>query len=301
MLPFPSPPKKRGRGRPKDYSDRLIGKALVIMIIRRLDTAYSLLAFLEQDTFLTGQLRDLLTENGRFPSRRTWERRLQSLPDSLPGLIGCFGRYLVAYDTCGRAAAMDRTMLPAKGGVWHKKHQEQGLAPHRIIDTDAHWSKSGYHGWWYGWKLHITCTIASIWIPLAAELTPANLHDRTIAIPMAYELPDEGRYLMGDRHYRNDDLKAYCRLNEHTLITTRPGQYPHQDAGVEVRKILHRLRHQAIEPFNGFFKNVFEGDGQVPVRGHNPVPLFVYQLVLLYQFRHNKPLGKSVNALLRAA
>ena len=36
QIPFPEPPKKRGRGRPKVYSDRLIVKALVIMIIRRL-------------------------------------------------------------------------------------------------------------------------------------------------------------------------------------------------------------------------------------------------------------------------
>ena len=39
---------KRGRGRPKVYADRLIVKAVVIMVIRRLYTAYDLLAFLEQ-------------------------------------------------------------------------------------------------------------------------------------------------------------------------------------------------------------------------------------------------------------
>jgi hypothetical protein len=38
-LPWPSAPVKRPRGRPKTYSDRLILKALVIMIIRRLYTA----------------------------------------------------------------------------------------------------------------------------------------------------------------------------------------------------------------------------------------------------------------------
>jgi hypothetical protein len=96
FVPLPAPPKKRGRGRPKVYPDVLIVKALVIMIIRRLYTAYSLLAFLEQNTALTQELRGLLTdEKGRFPTRRTWERRLVSLPDSLPGLIGTFGRYLV--------------------------------------------------------------------------------------------------------------------------------------------------------------------------------------------------------------
>lgn len=120
-LPFPEPPKKWGRGRPREYSDRLIVKALVIMIIRRLYSAYSLLAFLEQETALTCQLRELLTENGRFPTRRTWERRLVSLPDSLPGLIGCFGRYLVAllrpYDKCGQAVAMDSSVPKAVFGI----------------------------------------------------------------------------------------------------------------------------------------------------------------------------------------
>ncbi len=90
-IPMPEPPQKRGRGRPKVYSDRLIVKALVIMIIRRLYTAYSLLAFLDQDTDLTRTLRTALTDvHGQFPSRRTWERRLRTLPESLPGLIGCF-------------------------------------------------------------------------------------------------------------------------------------------------------------------------------------------------------------------
>jgi hypothetical protein len=52
--------------------------------------------FLDQDSDLTNELRGLLTENGHFPVRRTWERRLSALPDTLPGLIGCLGRHLVS-------------------------------------------------------------------------------------------------------------------------------------------------------------------------------------------------------------
>ena len=48
-LPWPSEPAQRPRGRPKTYSDRLVMKALVIMRIRRLYTAYALLTFLDQD------------------------------------------------------------------------------------------------------------------------------------------------------------------------------------------------------------------------------------------------------------
>jgi hypothetical protein len=45
-------------------------KALVIMIVRRLDTAYALLAFLNQPDPWPRQLRALLGAHGRFPSRR---------------------------------------------------------------------------------------------------------------------------------------------------------------------------------------------------------------------------------------
>ena len=112
------------------------------MIIRRLYTAYALLTFLNQDDPLPRQLRPLLQEQGRIPSRRTWERRLAALPPSLPGLIGHFGRHLVAQVH----VTFDSTSLATGGGVWHKKPREQGLIPHSSIDTEAGWSKSGWHG-----------------------------------------------------------------------------------------------------------------------------------------------------------
>jgi hypothetical protein len=311
-IPESEAPQKKGRGRPKVYADRLIIKALVIMVIRRLYTAYSLLAFLEQDTLLTGQLKVLLTdEQGRFPSRRTWERRLQRVPDSLPGLIGSLGRYLVSvlcpFQGQGRAAAVDSTALRAKGGVWHKKDREAGVVPHSSIDTEANWSKSGYHGWWYGWKLHLACTVGSLWIPLAAEVTVANTYDATVAPRLLEQLPDEIRYVLGDRHYRDGQLEQLCSTAGRILVTTQPGKYPHQDDGVEVRRIFHKLRSLAIEPFNGLFKNIFDWHGQVPVKGLRRTQLIVlgailvYQLVLLYQFENRLPLGVGIKPLLRAA
>jgi hypothetical protein len=311
-IPITAPPKKRGPGRPKVYPDRLIVKALVIMVIRRLYSAYSLLAFLEQDTALMHELRAVLTDDqGRFPSRRTWERRLDALPDSLPGLIGALGRYLVRliqpWAKQGRATALDSTALRAKGGVWHKKHREQGIVPHTSIDTEANWSKSGHHGWWYGWKLHLACTVASVWIPLAAKLTAANVHDSIPALDLINELPLEARYVLGDNHYKTPDVREQCERSNRFLVASGRGPYPHTDVGVDVRRIFHMLRHQAIEPFNGLFKNVFEWGGQVPVQGLKRTQLIVlgavllYQLALLYQFEQGKPLAQGIKPLLRAA
>lgn len=310
-LPWPPEPPKRPRGHPKTYSDRLMVKALVIMIIRRLYTAYALLTFLDQDDPLPQQLRPLLWEHGCFPSRRTWERRLAALPQSLPGLIGCIGRHLITllrpWARHGRAVACDSTALETGGGVWHKKHREQGVVPHSSIDTEAGWSKSGWHGWWYGWKLHLAVTVSTVWIPLAAELTVANRGDNEVAPLLLEQLPEEVRYVLGDTHYNDPELRQECHRRGYELVATRRGPYPHHDGGVEVRKVFHKLRSQAIEPFNGLFKTVFEWRVKMPVKGLQRSQLLalgavvIYQLVLLYQHERQLPLGKGIKPLLRAA
>lgn len=197
-LPWSSVPAKRRRGRPQTYSDRLILKALVIMMIRRLSTAYALLTFLAQADAVAWQLRPLLDEQGRLPTRRTWERRLAALAQHVPVLIGCCGRHLVAglapWTSHGRAAAGDRTPLKTHGGVWPQTRKETGAIPHTSIDTEAEWSKSGWHGWWYGWQLHLAVAVGSVWIPLAAELTPAKTEAKTVAPQLLAPLPAEVRY-----------------------------------------------------------------------------------------------------------
>src|SRR5260370_24589871 len=174
-LPTPALPLKQGRGHPKVYSDRLFLKALVIMIVRHLHTVHELLSVLTQPTAEMRCLRELLCEQGHFPARRTWERRLKAIPETLPAQIGCLGRHLIdliePWATSGRAVAIDSTVLRSRGGVWHQKHREQGEVPHTSIDTEADFPKSGWHGWVYGWKLHVVSVFAAVWFPIAAMFT----------------------------------------------------------------------------------------------------------------------------------
>lgn len=236
---------------------------------------------------------------------------LAALPICLRGLIGALGRYLVQMIQPsvkhGRAAALDSTALRAKGGVWHKKHREPGTVPHTSIDTEANWSKSGHHGGRYGWKLHLACTVADLRIPLAARLAAANVHDSEPAPELVHELPPKVRFVLGDNHYKVPDLYERCERSERWPVASGRGPYPHANSGAEVRRIFLMLRRQAIKPFNGLLKNLFEWDGQVPVRALKRTQLVVLgavslrQLVLLYQFEHGKPLGQGIKPLLRAA
>lgn len=298
------------RGRPVTYSEKLFLKALVIMIVKHLHKVYELLSVLNEPTYEMQQLHSLLTENGRYPTRRTWERRLKGLPENLPAQIGCFGRYLVEliapWATCGRAVAVDSTVLRSKGGVWHKKDREKGEVPHTSIDTEAHWTKSGWHGWVYGWKLHLACVVASVWIPLSAQLTAANEADNEWAPALIYELPADARFILGDLHYNAPNVHEVCEQTGRFLVTTQYGPYPHTDPGVEIRRIFHKLRSLAIENFNEHFKGIFDGHGQVPTKGLINTQrfalgaIFVYQLALLYRFQHGLDLNIGLKAFIKA-
>jgi hypothetical protein len=129
----------------------------------------------------------------------------------------------------GRAIAIDSTVLSARGGVWHKKDREVGIVPHTSIDTEAAWTKSG-------WKLHIVAAVASVWIPLAADLTPANVVGNNKALSLLPELLTEARFALGNRHYNTPNVRLACEQSRRLLVATLYGTYPPTDAGVEVSR-----------------------------------------------------------------
>lgn len=142
-------------------------KALVIRMIRRPYAAYALLTLLDQDDAVAGQLRPLLpcantaTFPPAAPGSAAWPYGAE-----FAGLIGCVGRHLVArltpWATHGRAAACDGTPLATDGSVWHKTPRAPGVIPPSSTDTEAGRSKSGWHGWWYSWKLHLAVMVGAI-------------------------------------------------------------------------------------------------------------------------------------------
>jgi hypothetical protein len=286
-------------------------KALVIMIVRRLHKVGELLAVLQEDTPQMREVRQLLSEGGHFPSKRTFQRRLEALPASLPEQIGCLGRHMVEalnpWESRGRAVALDSTALQAKGGVWHKKDRERGKVPHTSIDTEAGWTKSGWHGWVYGWKLHLAISVGAVWIPISARLTPADVADNQQAPLLIEELPDEARFVLGDTHYNAENVREACSKAGRFLVASKRGAYPHTDDGVEVRRIFHKLRSLANENFNEHFKAIFEVHEAVPTKGLINTQRFalgavlVYQLALLYRHERKLEINRGLKPFLRAA
>jgi hypothetical protein len=109
--------------------------------------------------------------------------------------------------------AIDRTLLKAKGYVWHKSSMKKEIVPHSCIDTDAKRGYSHTKGWVFGYKLHLTCTTAEdLVVPLTADVTTANIPDNKMYIPLTsysssvFSLPSL-HYMTADLGY--DDKKLY--------------------------------------------------------------------------------------------
>lgn len=311
MIPEPPPPSKRQRGRPHVYPERLFLKLLILMILRRLYRVYELFTVLEQPSTEIAEIRALLFPDGKMPARRTFERRLAQLPQKLPAQIACLGQHLVRlyrpWDRCGRAVAADSTTLRARGVPWHMKSRRQGIVPNTCIDTEAHWTRSNWHGWVYGWKVHLVITVASVWIPLSARLRPANEADNVVVLPMLDELPAEVRFVMGDSHYNSDPVRCACEQAGRILVASKRSKRPRTDDGAPVRQLLHSVRHHCIENFNSLYKSIFDFGRPVPTKGWANTgrltlgAVFTYQLALLYRYHAGEPNQIGVKALLRSA
>ena len=294
QVPLPSEYHQRRRGRPYLYPTRLIIKLWLVMAFRRIRSGYALHRFLQQNLPEVEELRQVLFSSGPIPSRRTIERRLAALPTALEAEIAMAGRLLLnrlkVWEREAAAAAIDSAPFHARGGVWHKKHREKGKKPDTRIDTEAGWTKSGWHGWVYGWKLHLIVTATSTLIPLAASATPANTADNTVAPLLLRRLPPGLRWLLGDIGYQDRELKQMCAERNLRLVTPRRGgPRPRRDLGAKVRRVLHTVRNTTIERFFAHFEDVFELLDRVPTRGQAKTALlllgsvYVYQMVLLLQ------------------
>lgn len=310
-IPAPPPPSPRRRGRPLTYPDRLFLKVILIMVLRDLPRVNEVVSVLSQPSPDIIELRALLFPDGKMPARRTFERRLEKLPQNLPAWIAALGEHLVElfqpWARSARAAAVDSTTLRARGTVWHQKDRAAGVVPNTSIDTDAHWTKSGWHGWVYGYKLHVVVTMASVWIPLAAQLHPANEADNVVAEELVAAVRPHVRFFCGDSAYNCDNVHLACAERQSILVASSRSKEPRTDSGVAVRKIIHALRHHAIENFNGLFKSIFDARRPIPTKGYVNSQrfflgaVFAVQIGLLYRYYQGELHQTNFKALLRSA
>ena len=94
------------------------------------------------------------------PHRTTLSRRYKALYPLLQDFIAFVGQYAEDLDPAfdSRELYEDKSLFKAQGPVWHQSDRQANRIPAGLhhLDTDATWSKSAYHGWLYGYGLHLS-------------------------------------------------------------------------------------------------------------------------------------------------
>ena len=144
-------------GHPFDFKDKFFLIFLLLMQMRHITGSTAQHRWLKNHP----EARKYLIFK-RLPHRTTILRRYKALYDTLENFIAFVGSFAQDLEPDFRSKELfeDKSLFKGRGPVWHQKDRQAGHIPDKLrnLDQDASWSKSAYHGFVYGYGLHVTCT-----------------------------------------------------------------------------------------------------------------------------------------------
>jgi hypothetical protein len=264
--------------------------------------------------------------NAQFPSRATYFRRYRRGHRLYRAAIRLQGERAIAEGiTDPTDAAVDKSLIVGLGPSWHKQDRQAGKIP-AGVDCDCTWGYSEHDSWVHGYSYEVvvSATPGHTVLPLLASVATASASEtRTFADKIA-DLPADTHTVSADSGY---DLNAYGERIEYDEQGRRTGRRflcPENPRNTKGRKLKpaaeakqarsRELRHQrraflrsrrgrriyarrkkTVEPFNQWFKSLFELDQRVWHRGLDNnrtqmlAAIFAYQLLV----RYNQRLGNN--------
>jgi hypothetical protein len=314
-------PKAKGPGRPETYQQWQIASLILIAIARRCKSKSSQHRFLEKhaDQWWV-LLRDALSLTS-LPSRATYMRRYGACHPLLAKAILIGGRRaLQEHVADGRSVAIDKSMIAAPGLRPPRRKGETWTG----VDREARFGKSSHDGWVWGYSYEVAVSAGKngVVVPLLASADTAAASEHRTASAKVPDLPACVKNVLTDCGYDSNalgDAVEYAPDGELTgrrllCPLQRRGGKPcvgrqkrkgtrerhrqrrekrHQFMQTKKGKRLFAQRRQTVEPFNQWFKHLFDLEDRVWHRGLDNnrtmllTALFCFQLLQ----RYNHALG----------
>ena len=287
---------RTGPGRPPDFPDWQMATLIMIAVLAQKKSKSAQYRYLFQHRH---ELHLGLGGN-HFPARSTYFDRYRRAHRMFAVAIRRQGRQALAEGWVdGATLAVDKSLLTAKGPPWPPKARRAGRVV-RGSDREAAWGYSEHHGWVYGYSYEVvvTATAGSIVFPVLASADTASRSEAVSLGEKIDHLPSQSRHLLADRAY---DKNEYGHRIEYDAHGRRSGRHficppiqrhrpPRRRAQLSrqsrqrriarqrrERRIafyrsrngrrLHARRVRTVEPFNEWFKNLFDLHAHVWHRG----------------------------------
>jgi len=268
----------------------------------------------------------------RLPARSTFFDRYRRVHRLYQAAIELQGRQTIRERVADpTTVAVDKSLIAARGPRWHRSDRKANRIPKGLhgVDRDSTWAFSKHHGWvqGYGYEVVVTAGKGSTVFPLLASVDTASLSEHVSFAAKVDHLPPRTKHVLADSGYDNDRFGERIEWTENQRRTGRRFLCPRNPRAVPTRKLpnvgaaglstrrrhrlqrlafyksragrrLYRRRGQSVEPFNEWFKSIFELDGHVWHRGLDNnrtqilAAIFCYQLLLRYNHRHRNHNGQ---------
>jgi hypothetical protein len=310
---------RTGPGCKPEIPDWVLAVLIMVVTIKRKKSKSAQYRYLNAHRV---ELREWLG-TAKFPARSTYFDRYQRAEVIYTRAIELQGHAAIAEGIAvPREVAIDKTMIPARGPKWHAKDRKRKRIPPKLrgVDRDSDWGYSKHDGWVQGYSLEVavTATKGSVVFPLLASVSTANARETQTVLDKIPKLPAETKHVLADSGYDSNDVGELVEWTSDGRRTGRRFLCPENKRGSKSKstdvivprdeahrrrlqrreyyrssrgKLRYARRGQAIEPFNEWFKSLFELEQQVHQRGlrNNKTQmlaaLFCYQLLVRYNHR----------------
>ena len=317
---------RSGPGRPPDYDDWKITVLIVVAVLKKRISKSAQYRYLHEHRRPLMHLLGLKS----FPARSTYFDRYRRAYPFFQVAIRVHGQQALAEGIAvPKLVAVDQSKVFAKGPTWNRKDRKAQRVPRglRGLDRESRWGYSPHHGWvqGYSYEVVVTATRGSPVFPLVASVQTANVKEgKTFGSKIAY-LPPNTRYVLADAAYDSNDFadrietSAERRPNGTKFICApiRRANYERGShfgkAEIPIRRRRRRRieffdskfgrrlfgrRKQTVEPFNDWFKNLFDLGTHAWHRGLSNnqtqilAAIFCYQLLVRYNCRRDRRNGQ---------
>lgn len=317
---------RTGPGRKPEIPDWVMAVLIMVAILKKRKAKRA------QYRFLQSHRAQLLEWMGvdRFPARSTYcerYRRAHLLFEHAIRLQAA--REVDAGRVEAKCVAIDKSPVRSRGPRWGRHHRARGRLP-QGADRDATWTYSKHHGWIQGYAYEVVVTAGKrgpIW-PMLASVEPASSQSSEPAAYKLAHLPGPTLYASADSGYDRDVLGETVEWDGQGRRTgkrflcpeinrrgarkaTKPQRNSRRRAMRQTRrrqrreflksprgKKLYARRSCTVEPFNEWFKNLFDlhehawhrhlDNNRTQILG----ALFAYQVLLRYNRRAGRNNGQ---------
>jgi hypothetical protein len=312
---------RTGPGRKPDIADWVLAVLIMVAVTKRKKSKSAQYRFLDEHR---RELKGVLGTD-KFPARSTYFDRYRRAHRLFAQAIKLQGERAIAEGIIDpTVVASDKSLVAARGPLWHKSDRKKNRIPKglRGVDRDSDWGCSQHDGWvqGYSFEVVVSATKNSLVFPLLASAGTASAKETTTFDQKIEDLPKSTKSVTADSGYDSNHVAERVeytaegkRLGRRFVCPEnprgskdKPGRKPVQPRDESHRrrlarrqfyrsrrgKAIYRRRSQTVEPFNEWFKSLFELEDRVWHRGleNNQTQLLAALLTygLLVRYNHRR-------------